>query len=68
MDRRGGGELCVWFAGARSVCGVWVGACACGMGGEAAVEDAGGFVTREKDCSQQNRNLHLARHILLAFM
>ena len=37
--RRIGGE---WVgAGARSVCGVWVEPCACGVAGEAVVEDAG---------------------------
>ena len=29
------------FAGARSVCGGWVGVCVCGVAGEAVVEDAG---------------------------
>ena len=28
-------------AGTRSVCGAWVGACACGVASEALVEDAG---------------------------
>ena len=28
-------------AGARSVCGAWVGACACGVAGAVVVEDAG---------------------------
>ena len=34
----GGGSV---SAGARSVCGVWVGACACGVAGEAVMEDTG---------------------------
>ena len=33
------GEVCVWFAGERCVCGAWVGACA--LAGKAMVEAAG---------------------------